>query len=60
MKYSFSANSEPPTGQKIDDGKKVKDPVEINITLEIERNKFESLNKKYADGLAGRVLKLFK
>ena len=60
MKYEFVANTEIPTGQKMDDGKKITDPVKISICIEMEKRKYESLNKKYTEGLAGRILKLFK
>lgn len=60
MKYEFNANTTPPVGQKMEEGKKIIDPIKITISIEMERRKFESLNKKYAEGLAGRILKLFK
>lgn len=60
MKYFFEALTEPIVGQKIEDGKKLKDPIEIHISIEIERSKFETLNKKYTEGLSGRILKIFK
>ena len=44
----------------MEEGKKINDPIKITIKVEMERRKFESINKKYVDGLAGRVLKLFK
>lgn len=60
MKYFFEANTTPPVGHKMEEGKAIKDPVKISITIELERRKFESLNNKYTEGLAGRILKLFK
>ena len=60
MKYEFMTNTVPMVGQYMDDGKKIKDPVKITISIELERSKFESLNHKYTDGLAGRIMKLFK
>ena len=60
MKYEFTTNTIPMVGQHMQDGKKMKDPVKITITVELEKSKFESLNHKYTDGLAGRILKLFK
>lgn len=60
MRYLFEALTDPIVGQKLEDGKKLKDPIKINISIEIERDKFESLNKKYTEGLSGRILKLLK
>lgn len=60
MKYEFTSNTIPMVGQHTEDGKKMKDPVKITITVELEKSKFESLNRKYTEGLAGRILKLFK
>ena len=59
MKYEFSANTEPEIGMKYEESKIVKDPIKITINIEIEKRKFESLNKKYTEGLSKRILKLF-
>lgn len=60
MKYSFEASGSQFAEVKGEDGKIIREPVQIKITIEIEKSKFESLNRKYENGLAGRILKLLK
>lgn len=60
MKYEFTTDTVPMIGQSTNDGKKIKEPITITIKIELEKSKFESLNKKYTEGIAGRILKLFK
>ena len=60
MRYSFEANDNHFTKVTGDDGKNIREPVQIKITIEIEKQKFDSLNRKYENGLAGRIIKLLK
>lgn len=61
MKYSYTAYGEEINeGQKLNDGKSIKEPVKITIEIEIEKKKYESLKKKYTVSIAEKIIKIFK
>ena len=62
MKYSFTAKDDYAEiySHKFEDGKKIKEPIEVTITIEMDKRKFDSLNAKYENGLSGRIEKLLK
>ena len=62
MKYSYVAKNEETVIAETycQDGKKIKENIEITIHIEIEKKKYDSLNNKYDKGLANRIEKLLK
>lgn len=41
-------------------GRKIKDLVTVNITIEMEKDKYEAIKQKYLTHPAERVIKIFK
>lgn len=64
MNYSYKAykNDEAivEDGRTLNEGRKIKDLVTINITIEIEASKYEAKKAKYKNPLSEKVLTLFK
>lgn len=42
------------------DGKKIKDPVTVTITIELEKNKYESAINRHNKHIADTILAFFK
>lgn len=62
MKYAFIAQDEYEEldGRNFDDGRKIKDPVTISITIEVERSRYQSVLNRYKVHVADKIQDLFK
>lgn len=62
MKFEYLAQDELDKidGLKIDTGEKIKDPVTINIRIEMSLAKYKSAQKRYKEPIAQKILKFFK
>lgn len=65
MKYNYVALPEDENENPLDetifnDGRKVKNMVTINISIEMEYEKYITKRNKYSESLPNKVLKIFK
>lgn len=64
MIYNYKAyiedNPDPIDQDWVNDGRKIKDLITINITIEMEKEKYEAKKKKYKEPISKKILKLFK
>ena len=62
MKFNYLVQDEYDVIDKIDaaDSNKLKDPVTVTITIELEKSKYESIQKKYKEPIGCKIQKLFK
>lgn len=64
MNFSYKAyyddESKPFDKHPHNDGKKLKNPVTVSITIEIEKNKYDSAIKRHSKHIADTIIAFFK
>ena len=59
-KAFYQDNKEPFDERMQMGGRKIKDLVTVNITIEMEKDKYDAIRKKYSTHPAERTIKIFK
>lgn len=64
MKYTYNAyiedDAEPIQRAQINDNRKIKETVTINICIEMEKSRYDAKREKYKEPIPEKVLKIFK